>query len=40
MPLSDLHKKRRARNLAVAGGLALMIALIFLVTIVKLQVQP
>lgn len=39
MPLSELHKKRRGRNLAVAGGLLIMIALIFLATMVKLQVQ-
>ena len=39
MPRSYLNKKRRGRNLVLAGGLFLMIVLVFLVTIVKLQVQ-
>ena len=39
MPLSDLHKKRRGRNFAIAGALILMIGLIFMVTMVKLQVS-
>jgi hypothetical protein len=40
MPPADLHKRRRGRNLAVAGGLAVMIVLVFFSTIVKLQVLP
>ena len=38
MPLSGMHKKRRGRNFAIAGALLFMVALVFLVTIVKLQV--
>lgn len=37
MPLSEEHKKRRARNVAIATGLAVLVILFFIATIVKVQ---
>jgi hypothetical protein len=36
MPLSDEHKKRRARNFAVAGTLVALVVIFFLVTLVNM----
>lgn len=38
MPLHEEHKKRAGRNYALAGILLAMIALFFVVTLVKLGV--
>lgn len=37
MPLGEEHKKKRARNYALAGVLLAMVIIFFLVTIVKLK---
>lgn len=36
MPLSDQHKKKRGRNVALALALGAMVALFFTVTLVKI----
>lgn len=36
MPLSDLHKKKRAKNFMILGAIAAWIALIWIVTMVKI----
>jgi len=37
MPISEEHKRRRGRNLALAGALAALALLFFLATLVKLS---
>jgi hypothetical protein len=37
MPITELHKRRRGRNIALAGALALLVALFFVITLVKLE---
>jgi len=36
MPVSDMHKRRRARNLAIAAVLFGLVALFFFITIIKM----
>jgi hypothetical protein len=36
MPISDLHRRRRGRNLAIAAVLVCLVALFFFITIIKL----
>ena len=36
MPLTEQHKIRRGRNLALAGALLALVALFFAITLVKL----
>lgn len=36
MPLSDLHKKKRAKNFMVLGAISAWIVLIWAVTMIKL----
>jgi len=40
MPISDLHKKRRGRNVAIAAILFGLVALFFFITIIKLSSVP
>ena len=35
MAVTELHKRRLGRNLAVAGGLMVLVVLFFAITIVK-----
>ena len=37
MPLGDRHARRRGRNFALAGVLAALVVLFFVITLVKLQ---
>jgi hypothetical protein len=37
MPLSEEHKRRRGRNVALAVVLAVLVGLFYLVTIVKMK---
>jgi len=37
MPVSDMHRRRRGRNLALAGVLLAFVVLFFVVTLVKLK---
>ena len=37
MPISDMHRRMRARNLALGGFLLALVVLFFIVTIVKMQ---
>ncbi len=37
MPIGDRHRERRGRNLAMAWVLAALVALFFIVTIVKMK---
>ncbi len=37
MPITERHKRRRGRNLALAGALLALVVLFFLVTLVKLS---
>ena len=37
MPITEQHKRRRGRNVALAGALAALVVLFFLITLVKLQ---
>jgi hypothetical protein len=37
MPLSDEHRRRRGRNYALAAVLLFLVALFFVVSIVKMQ---
>lgn len=37
MPHSELHTRRNRKNLAVAGGICAFIAVVFIVTIMKLK---
>lgn len=37
MPLSERHKKRRGRNLALAGVLVFFVVLLFIISLVKLK---
>ncbi len=37
MPLSDEHRRKRGRNYALAGVLLFLVALFFVVSIVKMQ---
>ncbi len=36
MPITQQHRRQRARNLALAGVLAALVALFFAITLVKL----
>lgn len=36
MPLDDLHKRKRAKNFMILGAIAAWIALIWIVTMVKI----
>jgi hypothetical protein len=36
MPISDLHRKRRGRNIAIAAVLVCLAALFFFITIIRL----
>ncbi len=36
MPISEQHRRRRGRNLALAGMLLALVALFFAITLVKL----
>jgi hypothetical protein len=36
MPISDMHKKRRGRNLAIAAVLFGLVFLFFFITIIKM----
>lgn len=36
MPLSDLHKRKRSKNLMLLGAIAAWIALIWIVTMIKI----
>ena len=36
MPISDMHKKRRNRNLAIAGILVGLVVLFFFITVIKM----
>lgn len=36
MPLSDVHKRKRAKNLIVLAAIAAWIALIWIITMVKI----
>jgi len=36
MPFSDLHKKKRAKNFMILGAIVAWIALIWIVTMVKI----
>jgi predicted nucleic acid-binding Zn ribbon protein len=36
MPITEEHKRRRGRNFTLAGFLALLVVLFFVVTIVKM----
>jgi len=38
MPQSELHKRRKMKNLAVMAGIFGFIALVFIVTILKLVI--
>lgn len=40
MPLSDLHQRKRTKNLTVAGILLALILLFFIITIIKLGGSP
>jgi hypothetical protein len=37
MPMSDEHRRKRGRNYALAGVLLFLVALFFVVSIVKMQ---
>jgi hypothetical protein len=37
MGITDEHRRKRGRNLALAGALLLLVVLFFLVTIVKMK---
>ena len=37
MPITEEHKRRRGRNYALAGVLVALVALFFVITIVKFQ---
>ena len=37
MPITEYHRRRRGRNLALAGVLAALVVLFFGITLVKLQ---
>jgi predicted nucleic acid-binding Zn ribbon protein len=37
MPLSDEHRRKRGRNLALAGVLFFLVVLFFVVSIVKMK---
>ncbi len=37
MPISEEHRKRRGRNLAMAGALFALVVLFFVITVVKFQ---
>lgn len=37
MPITDLHKRKRAKNLTVAGILVGLISLLFALTLIKLK---
>lgn len=36
MPIGELHKKKKAKNLAILGGVMAWIALIWIITMVKM----
>lgn len=37
MPASDLHKKKRLKNLAILGAIAVWAAIIFAVTVIRMK---
>lgn len=37
MPLSDIHKRKRAKNFMILGAIAAWIGLIFVVTIIRIS---
>ena len=37
MPLSELHKKKRMKNLAILAAVTVWVALIFAVSIIKMS---
>lgn len=37
MPVSDLHKKKRLKNLAILGAIVAWVAIIFAVSIIKMK---
>lgn len=37
MPVSELHKKKRLKNLAILGALAVWCVIIFAVTVIKMK---
>ena len=40
MPLHDLHRRQKVRNMAIALGLAGLVVVFFLITIAKLSPEP
>ncbi len=40
MPITEQHRRRRGRNFALAGALALLVVLFFVITLVKRQGLP
>jgi len=40
MAVHDLHRRRRARNLALAGVLFALVALFYAITVVKMGAAP
>ena len=36
MPLSDIHKRKRAKNFMLLGAIAAWIALIWIITMIKI----
>jgi hypothetical protein len=39
MPISEQHRQRRGRNLALAGTLVVLVVLFFVITVVKMNVH-
>lgn len=37
MPISTLHKKKRLKNLAILGAIVVWAAIIFAVTVIRMQ---
>lgn len=37
MPLSDIHKRKKAKNFMILGAITAWIALIFVVTIIRIS---
>ncbi len=37
MPISEQHRQRRGRNLALAGTLGVLVVLFFVITLVKMS---
>jgi hypothetical protein len=37
MPISDIHKKKRMKNLAILGAIAVWAAIIFAVTMIRMK---